>query len=111
MNFDLGLGSEAQTGDCTVTASWTDANGKAQTVTGFPLTFATVVSTSLPAKGTILWSSSSGNNLQFHWQLEQAPAASVGGYLLSPSQVVYTNLTGAPINLNLRSRAQADWDL
>ena len=109
MNFDLNLNLSGDANSCDVTASWTDASGKAQTITVSPTLPIIVVATSLGAKDKVLWSSgSSGDGPAFQWQLEQAPAVSIEGQIGSymglqcgAGGTLYTNLTHGPVDLNL----------
>ncbi len=113
LRFELSLTNFSA--NCTTTISWTDTNGHAQTVDVGP-NLSTVVSTSLPARGTVLWSSSGSPSLNvvLSWELERAPAQSVGvpsDSQFTPMQLyatpcgsagtLYTNLTGSSVVLDL----------
>jgi hypothetical protein len=109
MRIDLSL---TNTNACNVTFSLTDAEGKPQSVTITP-NFSTVFSTSLSAQGVLSWASPAGSGfVGFVWDLEQAPAMSVGAPIgFFPFQLqnvscgstgtLYKNLTGAATTLNL----------
>lgn len=89
---------------CTVTASWTDASGKTQSITSSPMTEATVA-TSLGPNGAIQWSSSGSNqSVQFSWQLARPLYSGMGSEFegsCGTSGTLYTNLTPAPLSLNI----------
>jgi hypothetical protein len=72
--LDLGLNNGNSQSSCSVTVSWTDASGHAQTV-DLGVGISQGVSTSLPAGGIISWSSTAtsppGSSLFFSWQLER----------------------------------------
>jgi hypothetical protein len=104
MNFDLNLANLEGSSGCSITASWTDSGGRAQTITLSPR-LSTVLATSLGAHGVILWSSGGGDGLDFQWQLEQAPAVSIAGQIpnlpCGSTETLYTNLTRVSINFHL----------
>ena len=74
VTLDLGLNNGNSQSSCSVTVSWTDASGHAQTV-DLGVGISQGVSTSLPAGGIISWSSTAtsppGSSLFFSWQLER----------------------------------------
>jgi hypothetical protein len=110
MNFELILTSF---GNSTDSASWTDEGGKAQTVTVGPQ-LSTVVSSSLPANGAIVWNSTLSIP-DLEWQLERAPAASVSTPLpnglalpVPSSGTLYTNLTAGTVTLDVSVQSGGD---
>lgn len=98
-------------GACNTSFSWTDSAGNPQSINIAP-NDSTVVSTSLAANSGVLWTSpASSGFVDLLWELEEAPAQSVGlpggfsGQLANTacgsSGILYKNLTGASTTLNL----------
>jgi hypothetical protein len=116
MQFELLFSANAGTvaGCSSTSLTWTDAQAHQQTIT-VKYGYSTIVSTSLPAGGTIAWSSvsTSGESAFFFWELQRGEAAIVGTSAGSPfpinslceSGLLYTNLTDRPVELDL-----AVWD-
>jgi hypothetical protein len=105
MSFDLSLTNLEGGGGCSVTASWTDASGNAQTITASP-SLPVVVATSLGSNGAVVWSSSAGGGGPlFQWQLEQPSAVSIGGPLAATqcgsTGTLYSNLTQGRLAIHL----------
>ena len=98
-SFELSVGDDT---DCTLSLSWTDGSGHAQSV-DVAADVSTIVSSSLKPTGALSWTQSCGVN--FNWQLERAPAQSVSntvsGFLACGSSgTPYNNLRGSPVNLD-----------
>jgi hypothetical protein len=111
VDFELGLSGGVP---CDFSVSWPDASGHAQSVTllsnvttGFDPSAS--ISSSLPHGGTVSWSAASGSGtFNIYWQLERAPAQSVGVQPNYPntapcgsSGTLYSNLRSGSVSLDL----------
>ncbi len=109
MQIELSL---TNSGACSMSFSWTDAEGQAQSI-DIDSNASTVFSTSLRAGGELSWASpTSAGPVTILWELEQPPSQSVGvpsGF--NPDQLLgtpcgsmgtlYKNLTRSSITINL----------
>lgn len=99
-------------GACNTSFSWTDAAGNPQSISIAP-NASTVISSSLAANSSVLWvSPATSGFVNFLWEIEQAPAQSVGmpaGFgsaqlgntPCGSAGTLYKNLTGVSTTLNL----------
>jgi len=113
IHFEMSLTNFSS--ECSFSISWTDSTGHAQSVTVGP-NLSTIVSSSLPSGKAVSWSSPplNGNQVVILWELERAPAHSVGlpsnstftpvnlyGTPCGSSGTLYANLTASSVSLDL----------
>jgi hypothetical protein len=102
--FELLVSASTVAPACSVSVSWTDASGHPQTLPVNP-NFSAVATTTLPADGTIAWTSTpdAGQILFLGWEMQRGQGASVGPMQTQcgSSGSPYHNLTDASIEFDM----------